>query len=41
MVGAQGEGGCRRSMPDRGGGVRWSRVGLIGERIFPVGRGVV
>ena len=36
MVGAQGEGGCKRSIPDRGGGERWSLVEIIGERLFRV-----
>ena len=39
VVGAQGEGGRRRSIPDRGG-VRWSCVGdlRIGERVCAVAR---
>ena len=34
VVGAHGEGGCRRSIPDMGG-VRWSLFGFcrIGERV--------
>ena len=40
--GDQGEGGCRRIIPDSGGGVRWSVFGTrrIGERlVFTVGNG--
>ena len=36
MVGAQGEGGCSRNIPDRGGGVRWCLVKIIGDRLFRV-----
>ena len=28
VTGDQGEGGCRRSIPDSGGGVRWSVFGV-------------
>ena len=28
--------GCRRSIPDRGGDVRWSLVKVIGDRLFRV-----
>jgi len=40
VVGSQGEGGCRSSMPDRGG-VRWCLLGTrwISERVVVDGGG--